>query len=213
MTSHRAAAALTAAAIVALGLAGCARSVGSTAPRTTSAAGPYRASSLKAITPGPNESRRLASLAPLLKKWADAETKAGRVPADLTGITPTLVGYRVQIWSTQADGRFTLGSFQVTDGRVDQLGNPGVALKAKNVALLQDQPSHPDEGVTPASAGEKDAVAKASAWAKAAFPGRTWHAEIQGYEFYYALKADGYFLFIPNAASTGYMAVGGTSPK
>jgi hypothetical protein len=203
---------LIVAVMLAVGLTGCAGSATSSQSETSSTAGGYTAKTWAAITPGPNESKRIASLSSLLKLWTTNEKKAGHTPVDLTGITPKLVGYRVQIWAKQSNGKFTLGAFEVTGGRVDQLGDYQVPLVAKNVALLKDQPSHPSEGITPTSAGEKDAIAKALAWAKDQYPGYTWNADIQGYQLYYALKT-GYFLFIPNATTTGYMAIGGSASK
>jgi hypothetical protein len=199
-------------AMLALGLVGCSQQTGAASDAAaTKADGTPASKTWAAIRLGPNETKRLDTLAPLLKLWSANEKKAGRTPADLASLKPRLVGYRVQIWAKQSDGTYSFGAFQVTGGRVDQLGNLQAPLQAKNVALLTGQRAHLSEGVVPTSAGEKDAVAKAVAWAEKAFPGQSWGADIQGYEFYYDLKSKGYMLFIPNAKTTGYMSVSGVN--
>src|SRR5665647_1110232 len=86
-----------------LGIAGCSRPAATTGtsgaanPTAQSAAG-HPAKTWKALELGPNETKRLSTLGPLSKPWADNERKAKRAPADLTGITPKLVGYRLQLW-------------------------------------------------------------------------------------------------------------------
>ena len=206
---------LAVAGALVLGIAGCARPA-ATAPSApspaTSVPGTGAPKTWAALDLGPNETTRLNTIGPLLKLWADNERKAGRTPEDLSGIKPKLVGYRVQLWAPEAGPTFSLLAIQVTDGRVDQLGDFQIPLTSKNVSPVKGQPTHPSEGVTPQSSGERDAITLSLAWAKAEFPSQHWSAGIEGYQFYYPLKK-GYLLFIADAKTKGYLAFAGGGAK
>ncbi len=179
------------------------------APTTSTAPGVPVRQEWKAMPMGVQEKARLATIGRAIALYTSTETKAGRTPADLAGKTPRFVGYQVEIWTQHSPVSYDLGYLDVVGGRIDSMGDMAVPLRAEMLALRKDQPSVRLSNVVPLSAGEKDAVAKAVAWATGAFPGSTWNAEIAGYDFYYALSGGKYVLFTAAAANDGYRALVG----
>jgi hypothetical protein len=207
-------------AAVALSVAGCSK-----APTTTAGAGSSQVATSpaaptipvpktwKAMPLGAQEKKRLDTLAGPLALYVSMETKANRTPVKLAGLTPRFVGYQVQIFATQANGKVVFAYIDVIDSRIDAMGDMQRPLEAKMVGLIKDQPRRYSSSVVPQSAGEKEAVAKSVQWAKAAFPGIDWKAEIAGYDFYFGLAGNKYLLFTANANSDGYRTFGGAVTK
>jgi hypothetical protein len=163
----------------------------------------------KAMPMGIQEKANLAAIARPVALYVSAERKAGRKPAALAGKTPRFVGYQVQIWSTEPGGTFQSTYIDVIDGRIDAIGDVQRPLEAKMVRLLKKQVAIHSSKVVPLSAGEKEAVAKAVAWANGAFPGSAWNAEISAYDFYYSLGGNKYVLFTSYATDSGYRVLVG----
>jgi predicted small secreted protein len=164
---------------------------------------------------GPQEDARLQSLDGPIALYVANEKKAGRTPVALANKTPRFVGYQVQIWAKRSNGKYEFGFIDVTNGRIDAMGDLQIPLTAAMVGLQKDQSAVFRSNVVPKSAGEKDAVAKAVKWAAGAFPGLDWNAEIAGYDFYFDLGGGKYVLFTASAKADGYRVLKGplTPPK
>jgi hypothetical protein len=203
--------ALLALTLTGCGAAGSTQAGGETSSTPTTTPPPVVpvAKSWKAIPMGVQEKARLATLGRAIALYTAAETKAGRTPVALADKTPRFVGYQVQVWTEHSAVSYDIGFLDVIDGRIDSIGDLQVPLRAEMLGLRKNQTSRRPSNVVPMSAGEKSAVAKAAAWAAAAFPGSTWNAEISGYDFYYKLSGGKYILFTAAAANDGYRALAG----
>lgn len=214
---------LCAAFVVALALAaaGCSKpaqavsggslQVGPEPARPTTAT--IQPKSWKAMPLGDQERAKLVALRGTLAAYAAAERKAGRTPVDVAGVDARLVGYQVQIWAAQPDGRFQSAYIDVIGGHVEAVMNTRAKLEARSVGLTKNQTKRYSSGVVAKSAGEKQAVAKGVAWANESFPGFEWDPEIAGYDFYYGLSQGKYLLLTANASSDAYRALTGSTGK
>jgi len=158
---------------------------------------------------GVQEKASLAAIERPVGMYVAGEKKAHRKPAALDGKTPRFVGYQVQIWSKQADGKFQSVYIDVIGGRIDALGDVTRPLEAKMVQLHKDQTAINSSKIVAQSTGEKAAVAKALAWADQAFPGAKWSAQIAAYNFYYSMGGKKYVHFTAYAGGNGYRAIAG----
>lgn len=186
-------------AVVVLGIAGCSRpatnpaaggSNPATAPAgsltTTAPTAPITSKMWKAMPLGAQEKARLAALPESISLYMANEKKAGRVPLKLTGAKPRFVGYQLQIWAKQPDGKFRYEYIDSIGGRLVSIGIRAMPLMKDNIGMVEDKKDRFSTGVTPKSEGEKEAVSKAAAWANREMPDFRWKAEIVAYDFYIA---------------------------
>lgn len=210
----------TFAVALALSMAGCAQTPAAPANGVAGRPAPARPTTAtiepatwKAMPLGDQEGAKLQALPRALAAYAAAERKARRTPADPAAVEPRFVGYQVQIWALQPDGRFQSAYIDVIGGRVEALMKTSDKLESRSVGLTPNQAERFTSGVLPRSAGEKQAVAKGVAWANESFPGPEWSAEIAGYDFYFGLSGDKYLVLTANASSDGYRVLTGSSGK